>query len=75
MRVVSVELEPNFKAGNSRVLFEGSFRRASVPGFQYFNISPDGQRFLIIKAEQTASAQIHVILNWFEELKRLVPTP
>jgi serine/threonine-protein kinase len=74
MRVVSVELEPNFKAGNSRVLFEGSFRRAQVPGFQYYNISPDGQRFLIIKEEQTAAAQIHVVLNWFEELKRLVPT-
>ncbi len=35
--------------------------------------SPDGQRFLMIK-DHTHPAQIHVIRNWFEELKRLVPT-
>jgi len=40
---------------------------------QYYDISPDGQRFLMIKREQ-APAQINIILNWFEELKRLVPT-
>ena len=74
MRAVSVELEPNFKAGNSRVLFEGSFKRALVPGFQYYDIAPDGQRFLMIKEDQTATTQINVVLNWFEELKRLVPT-
>jgi len=28
----------------------------------------------MIKKEQTAAGQIHVILNWFEELKRLAPT-
>jgi hypothetical protein len=39
-------------------------------------VRSDGQRFLMIKeGEQAASAtQINVVLNWFEELKRLVPT-
>jgi serine/threonine-protein kinase len=37
-------------------------------------ISPDGQRFLMIKAVEGSTAQINVVLNWFEELKRLVPT-
>jgi len=58
-------------------LFEGSFTvSAQNPGYlQYYGISPDGQRFLMIKQEQTAGAQINVVLNWFEELNRLVPTP
>ena len=29
---------------------------------------------MINESEQQKSAKIHVILNWFEELKRLVPT-
>ena len=41
-------------------------------------ISPDGQRFLMIKpAESDSDAplpQINVVLNWFEELKQRVPT-
>jgi hypothetical protein len=39
-------------------------------------VSPDGQRFLMLKpAEQAQAAptQINVVLNWFEELKRRVP--
>jgi len=51
----------------------------SIPaGFQHYDISRDGKRFLMIKAveeEGGQQAQINVILNWFEELKRLVPTP
>ena len=77
MMVVSVETEPTFRKGRPEVLFEGSYAtslRFSV-GYQYYDISPDGQQFLMIKAEQTSATQINVVLNWFEELKRLVPTP
>ncbi len=36
----------------------------------------DGQRFLMMKEGDLGETQgqINVILNWFEELKRLVPT-
>jgi hypothetical protein len=40
-------------------------------------VSPDGQRFLMLKPgeqEQAAPTQINVVLNWFEELKQKVPT-
>jgi serine/threonine-protein kinase len=76
MMVVTVETEPTFRVGKPEELFEGSFTvSAQNPGYlQYYDISPDGQRFLMIKQEQTAGAQINVVLNWFEELKRLVPT-
>jgi Tol biopolymer transport system component len=76
MMVVSVRTEPTFSAGRPEVLFEGSYVKTRfIPGYQYYDISPDGQRFLMIKAVEGSTAQINVVLNWFEELKRLVPTP
>ena len=63
MKSVSVQMELKFKASQPRVLFEGSY-------LPQFDISPDGQRFLMVKQEDL---QINVVLNWFEELKRLVP--
>ena len=65
MMAVSVQMEPEFKASQPRVVFEGSYSR-------HFDISPDGQRFLMIKTEIEPSL-IHVVLNWLEELDRLVP--
>jgi len=75
MMAVSVQQEPRFVAGKPTVLFEGRYRGLSSNprGYQYYDISPDGQKFLMVKLDQT-SAQINVVLNWFEELKRLVPT-
>lgn len=29
----------------------------------------------MIKNEESKATQINVVLNWFEQLKRLVPTP
>jgi DNA-binding winged helix-turn-helix (wHTH) protein/Tol biopolymer transport system component len=46
------------------------------PRFQQYDVSPDGQRFLLMKpeAEQGGSLGGFVIVtNWTEELKRLVP--
>ena len=40
------------------------------------DISPDGQRFLLLKPveQQQAATQINFVLNWFAELKQKVPT-
>jgi hypothetical protein len=38
---------------------------------------PDGQHFLLIELELAGgdgNLPVHVVLNWFEELRRLVPT-
>ena len=68
MMVASIQTQPKFQASPPRVLFEGSY-------FPAFDISPDGQRFLMAKQEpRREDGQINVVLNWFEELKRLVPT-
>jgi hypothetical protein len=40
-----------------------------------YDITPDGKRFImVIKGEQRTAMQINMVLDWFEELKRLVPT-
>ncbi len=73
MQAVPVSLQPTFKAGAPRSLFHG----------QYVNTGTDsgytahGDRFVLIQEPtQTATAQIDVVLNWFEELKqRVKPRP
>jgi len=78
MMVVSVQASDQaLNVGRPKVLFEGSYvSRPRPAGLQQYDISPDGKRFLMIKEGDLAEAQgqINVVLNWFEELKRLVPT-
>jgi hypothetical protein len=41
-----------------------------------YDVSADGQRFLMLKPAEQAQAsptQINVVLNWTEELKQRVP--
>jgi hypothetical protein len=72
---VDIATQPGFSAGKPRMLFEGQYRPTPLSNPNY-DVSPDGQRFLLVKPseqEQAAPTQINVVLNWFEELKRRVP--
>ena len=72
---VSVETEPTFAAEKPRLLFEAPTRARSSYGPPDYDVSPDGQRFLMVpNRTKTPRKRIHVVLNWAEELKRLVPT-
>jgi len=71
MMAVAVETKSEFKAGTPSTLFKGRYVHDI---FTDYDVSPDGQRFLMIKESDKGQAQIKVVLNWFEELKRLVPT-
>ena len=55
------------------MLFEGQYAPPTVPMPNY-DVSPDGQRFLMLKPTEQAAAptQINIVLNWFEELKQKV---
>ena len=72
MMAVEITRQPDFSIGRARVLFDGGY---VVPTGGYprpnYDVSPDGQRFLMIKE---SPPQLNVVLNWFEELKRRVPT-
>ena len=73
---VSIETGTAFERGNPEMLFEDVY----VPWvYTNYAISADGERFLMIKPvtptdEQSSSIQLILIENWFEELRRLVPT-
>jgi serine/threonine-protein kinase len=74
MMAVDIATQPGFAAGKPRMLFEGRYVLSPVQTDNY-DVSPDGQRFLMLKpTEQAALTQINVVLNWFEELKQKVPT-
>lgn len=77
MMAVPVTTQPAFSAGRPSMLFEGEYLASPFPqtGVTY-DVTPDGQRFLMVKdAQTTSAAQINVVVNWFEELRRLVPIP
>ena len=74
MMAVEVATQPTFSVGKPRMLFEGQYVTAEQTGTSY-DVSLDGQRFLMVKETEpgTSAAQINVVLNWFEDLKRRVP--
>jgi Tol biopolymer transport system component len=73
MMAVSVVFGETFSAENPRLLFEGHFV-PSRRGDAAYDVSPDGQRFLMVKrVQESIPTQLNIILNWFEELKRRVP--
>ncbi len=76
MMAVDITTQPGFAAGKPRMLFEGPYEPTLFTNPNY-DVSPDGQRFLMLKPTEqarVAPTQINVVLNWFEELKQKVPT-
>ena len=72
MMTVPVQTKPTFDAGKPMLVFEGDFN-SSEGGHAHYNVAADGQRFLMVSTD-TSTSELHLVLNWFEELKRLVPT-
>jgi serine/threonine-protein kinase len=81
--LLSVPVDPRgsaWNAGTATKLFAGHyFTGSGVYTARQYDMSPDGQRFLMIKegggTDQTATPpQIIIVQHFDEELKRLVPT-
>jgi len=74
MMAVDVTTQGAFSAGNPKMLFEGPYM-PTPRSFQDYDVSPDGQRFLMLKAAEQLQplAQINVVVNWTEELKQNAP--
>ncbi len=73
---VGVTTRPTFSASTPRIV-------ADYPPFLMgplsngvYDVSPDGQRFLFVKAnvENGPPDEVRVVLNWTEELRHLAPT-
>ena len=80
MFAVSVTTEPTLKVATPVQLFQRPYytSAAGSPRPQY-DVTADGQRFLMLAPTSGTDAsvarpRIVVVQNWFEEVKRLVPT-
>ena len=72
---VEVTTQPDFKASAPRVIVPAVAIKNLASGLQNFDVSPDGQRFLIHQqsADAGQSVQMQYVLNWNQELQRLAP--
>jgi serine/threonine-protein kinase len=70
---VDIAIQPTFHASTPRVIVPAKALPNLPSGLGGFDVSPDGQRFLIHQQSSEAgqNAQINVVLNWNEELRRL----
>ena len=77
MMSAPVTLSPTFTSGRPRALFRfaGIYRMSGTA--TAYDIHPDGKRFIMVSEHKDASAaprqQVNIVLNWFEELRRLAP--
>lgn len=75
---VPVRLGDDITLGKPQTVAKGPYAVAVNTG-RHYDVSPDGQRFLLLKdvaqagTAKPVAPEIHVVLNWTEELKRLVP--
>lgn len=61
--------------GSPNFLFEENYDYDRHGGMPNYAVSRRGNSFVMIESEtQTSTATFTVVLNWFEELERLVPT-
>ena len=70
MMAAAVEIEPQFKVTGLIELFEG--RYLSSASLQNYDVAPDGRFLMIQEPRESTPLGINVVLNWFDELKRLM---
>ena len=74
MFAVTVRPGQTLSVGRPQLLFEFPMLRPST-GNRPYDVTPDG-RFVMIRtgSGEDSSSNMILVQNWFEELKRLVPT-
>jgi len=71
---VTISTSPSFQAAMPQKLFSGVYNLRSNSGVSY-DVDPKGGRFVMIRRaeESVTPPQVQVVVNWFDELRRLVP--
>ena len=76
MMAVAVQTEPTFGAETPRLLFKRDFAlEFNASGATNYDVTADGQQFLMIRPVVAPAQRINIVLNFFEELKERVPVP
>jgi serine/threonine-protein kinase len=75
-RMFVIDVDPGAETvfGRQRLLFEGRFRRPTGP-LPNYDVTVDGTGFVMLQGGGSVApaTRIHVILNWFEELRQRAP--
>jgi serine/threonine-protein kinase len=77
LRSIQVSTEPAFTFTEESSVSIGEF--LSFAFYRSFDIMPDGERLLVVLPAQVTAAdelpgqRLHVVLNWFEEIKERLP--
>jgi len=71
LAAVSVTTGAGFDAGTPRLLFRGVTRQPYASNVTPYDVSPDGQRFLVYTENRTATPPLTVLTPW----QRLLPRP
>lgn len=72
MMSVAVSATPDLTLSAPQLLFEKRYALGTVT-FPNYDVSPDGQRFVMVR-DESGSGHLNVVLNWQDELKQRVPT-
>ena len=75
LMAVPITTTPTFSADRPKALFDDTYwrRGASGDGCDY-DVTPDGERFVMIRQyAQVGGAEIHIVLDWFTELRARDP--
>ena len=74
-RIMLVSVSPGKEApfGSPETLVEPPFAAPAFATGSHFDVSPDGQRFVVIAAEERTPKQLRLVLNWSAELGTLLP--
>ncbi len=72
MMVVGFSTTPDVVLSAPGVLFEERYAFGAGITIANFDVSRDGQRFIMIK-DESGAGRLNVVLNWFSELERLAP--
>jgi len=73
---MAADVDPGVtRVGIPHELFQTSISPVSIPrNSTAYDVSADGQRFLMYSTVKQESAPITIVQNWSEELKQRVPT-
>jgi hypothetical protein len=66
MMVVPVTAGPSFSAGPPRLLFERPYLRDPAGNLPDYDVSPDGQRFVMLQ-QADKPTELRIVLNWLAD--------
>ena len=72
MMAVDLTTTPEVKLSAPRVLFEQRYAFGAGITMANYDVTRDGQRFIMVK-DESGAARLNIVLNWLSELTRMAP--